>query len=105
MGVGLFTGVKLPGRGANHPPLPVFKVKGKVQLYMIHLYLLQDILFDTVLLRAPSGYRQCSNGALTVTHDLPYFKQILSLPFYIFILFCHFNNCIVVWSLSPVFLP
>jgi len=87
MGVGLFTGVKRPGRGANHPPLPVAEVKEKVELYMIHnclLCSLQHKVFSliTVLLRTTSVYHQCNNGTLTVTLYLTYFKLILSLPFF-----------------------
>jgi hypothetical protein len=47
---------------------------------------------------------QCNNDTLTVTPDLTYFRLILLLPFYILLWFCNFNNCIILWSLSFVFL-
>jgi hypothetical protein len=34
MGTGSFTGVKRPGRGVNHPPPSITKVKERVELYL-----------------------------------------------------------------------
>ena len=34
MGTGSFPGVKLPGRGVNHPPPPSAEVKERVELYI-----------------------------------------------------------------------
>jgi hypothetical protein len=39
MGIGsLFQGVKVPGRGVDHPPLSSAEVKEKVELYLYPLW-------------------------------------------------------------------